>query len=65
VIFLRGDSLNLAKYLYSFQQIPDSEYYIKESFIQQLKVIRVFLPAAIPIIISVIQSIIQIPKGPP
>lgn len=62
---LQVDRLNLAKYLYSFQQIPDSEYYIKESLIQQLKVIGVFLAAAIPIIISVIQSIIQIPKVPP
>jgi hypothetical protein len=28
---LQGDKLNLAKYLLSLQQIPDSEYYIIES----------------------------------
>jgi hypothetical protein len=48
---LQGDKLNLAKYLLSLHQIPDSEYYIKESLIDQLRVIGVFLAAAIPIII--------------
>lgn len=61
---LQGEKLDLAKYLLSLQQIPDSEYYIKESLIHQLKVIGVFLAAAIPIIISVIQSIIEMFKVP-
>ena len=52
---LEGDSLKLARYLSSLQKIPDSEFYIKESLFQQLRIIGVFLAAAIPIIISIIQ----------
>ena len=54
---LQGNKFNLAKYLSSLQQIPNSEFYIKESLIQELKAIGVFLAAAIPIIISIIQII--------
>lgn len=61
-ILLEGDRLKLARYLSSFQKVPDSELYIKESIFQQLKVIGVFLAAAIPIIISIIQLTIEILK---
>jgi len=54
---LEGDRLKLAKYLSSLQKIPDSEFYIKESLFQQLKIIGVFLAAAVPVIISIIHTI--------
>ena len=54
---LEGDRLQLARYLSSIQKTPDSEFYIKESLFQQFKIIGVFLAAAIPIIISIINTI--------
>ena len=54
---LEEDRLKLARYLSSLQKIPDSEFYVKESLFQQLKIIGVFLVAAIPIIISIIHTI--------
>jgi hypothetical protein len=51
---LEGDKLGLAKYLSSIHKVPDSEFYIQETFLQQLKPIGVILATAIPIIISII-----------
>jgi hypothetical protein len=49
---LEGDRLNLARFLLIIHKIPDSEFYIKESYVQQLKPIGIALATAIPIIIS-------------
>jgi hypothetical protein len=49
---LEGDRLNLAKFLLTIHKIPDSEFYIKESYLQQLKPMGIALATAIPIIIS-------------
>ena len=61
---LDGDRLKLAQYLSSLLKIPDSDFYIKKSLFQHLKIIGAFLAAAIPIIISIIQLIIEINKPP-
>lgn len=54
-ISLETEKLNLAKYLASIYIIPDSEFYVKASILEELKLIGVILAAAIPIIISLIE----------
>lgn len=56
---LEGDRLSLAKYLSSIHKVPDSEFYIQESFLQQLKPIGIFLATAIPIIISMVALLMR------
>jgi hypothetical protein len=51
---VEGDKLDLAKYLSSIHKVLESEFYIRETFLQQLKPIGVILATAIPIIISII-----------
>jgi hypothetical protein len=60
---LQGDRLDLARYLSTLQKIPDSEFFIKESLFQQLKVIGALLAAAIPIIISITSVYLDYFKG--
>ena len=49
---LEGDRLKLARYLSSLQKIPDSEFYVKTSIFEELKLIGAILVAIIPILIS-------------
>ena len=50
------DRLKLATYLSTVYKVPDSEqFFVRESLMQKLRPIGVFLVAAIPIIISIIQ----------
>jgi hypothetical protein len=51
---LEGDKLSLANYLSSIHKVPESEFYIQETFLQQLKPVGVILATAIPIIISAV-----------
>jgi hypothetical protein len=53
-----GDRLKLATHLSSFYKVPDTEqFFIRESLVQKLRTIGVFLVAAIPLVISIIQLI--------
>ena len=58
---LEADKLKLARYLIESGKISDKEnVFVRQSLIQKLKVIGIFLATAIPIIISVIGFIVQI-----
>jgi hypothetical protein len=54
------DSFKLAEYLSILSDIPDTELFIRESILQKLKPIGIFLAAAIPIIISLIPIMISL-----
>ena len=51
---LETDKLALANYLASIYPIPESEFYVKASIFEELKLIGATLATAIPIIISLI-----------
>lgn len=57
---LEGDKLDLAKYLSSIHKVPKAEFYIQETFLQQLKPIGLILATAIPIIISVVTLLMEV-----
>jgi hypothetical protein len=57
---LDGDSFKLAEDLSRLSGIPNTELFVRESILQKLKSIGIFLAAAIPITISLIQFIFGI-----
>jgi hypothetical protein len=54
---LEKDRLDLGVYLKSLYNVPESEFYVKESLIKTLKVIGTIIVTAVPIVVSIIQVI--------
>jgi hypothetical protein len=63
---LEANRFKLARLLSRIHKVPESELFVRLSLLQQLKAVGALLVVAIPIVISVIQSVIQFilkPKG--
>jgi hypothetical protein len=54
---LEGNKLKLPSVLAAIFKVVESDLFVKESLLQRLKVFGLFLAAAIPIIISIIQTV--------
>ena len=61
---LRGDRLDLAKFLSTVYKVPGHDLFSRESLIQQLKSVGSFLVVVIPIAISITSLILQTQKAP-